>query len=200
MADYRVIWQGMEQAKADHTKLMAKRGLEGHCHFILSEVQSWAAKIPDEDKGKIENAAQQTLDWLSGLDENNLVEEAEILAWQDWVVGIYRSILHRETEWRRAEPHPGASGGTLSAMDWLEAPTVATSPDERPLVQAAAASSREDTCLIFAGVSKWELIVQPEPPSMAETSVERAAFVAFTKEFLRSEFTDAELASMLELG
>ena len=86
MADYRVIWQGMEQAKADHTKLMAKRGLEGHCLFILSEVQSWAAKIPDEDKGKIENAAQQTLDWLSGLDENNLVEEAEILAWQDWVV------------------------------------------------------------------------------------------------------------------
>ena len=168
MADYRVIWQGMEQAKADHTKLTAKRGLEGYCHFILSEVQSWAAKIPDEDKGKIENAAQQTLDWLSGLDENNLVEEAEILAWQDWVVGIYRSILHRATEWKRAEPHPGASGGTLSAMDWLEAPTVATSLDERPPVQAAVASSRGDSCLSFAGVSKWELCVQPEPPRMGE--------------------------------
>jgi len=200
MADYRVIWQGMQQAKADHTKLIAKRGLEGYCHFILSEVQSWAAKIPDEDKGKIENAAQQTLDWLSGLDEDNLVEEAEILAWQDWLVGIF----HRTPEWldRRlpAEPDPGASGGTLSAMDWLEAPTVATSPDERPPVQAAAASSRGDSCLSFAGVSKWELCVQPEPPRMGETSVERAAFVAFTKEFLRSEFTDSELASMLELG
>ena len=203
MADYRVIWQGMEQAKADHTKLMAKRGLEGHCHFILSEVQSWAAKIPDEDKGKIENAAQQTLDWLSGLDENNLVEEAEILAWQQWLAGIVRPIMHR------------ASGGTLSATDWLDAPTVATSPDERPPVQAAAASSltkvevkdattqsgpsRGDSWNSFAGLSKWEICVQPEPPRMGETSVERAAFVAFTKEFLRSEFTDAELASMLEL-
>ena len=154
MADYRVIWQGMEQAKADHTKLMAKRGLEGHCLFILSEVQSWAAKIPDEDKGKIENAAQQTLDWLSGLDENNLVEEAEILAWQDWLVGIVHPIMHRATEWGPAEPHPGASGGTLSATDWLNHPPVATSPDERPPVQAAAASSRGDSCLSFAGISK----------------------------------------------
>ena len=130
MADYRVIWRGMQQAKADHTKLMAKRGLEGYCHFILSEVQSWAAKIPDEDKGKIENAAQQTLDWLSGLDENNLVEEAEILAWQDWLVGIVRPIMHRATEWGRAEPHPGASGGTLSSTDLLDAARVATSPNE----------------------------------------------------------------------
>jgi hypothetical protein len=109
-----------------------------------------------------------------------------------------------------------ASGGTLSATDWLDAPTVATSPDERPPVQAAAASSltkdevkdattqsgpsRGDSYLSFAGISKWEICVQPEPPAMGETSVERSAFVAFTKEFLRAEFTDAELASMLELG
>ena len=193
------MWLGSEQAMADRTKLMAKRSLGAYCHFMRSEVQDkpWKDKILDGDKGKIENAAQQTLDWLSGLDENNLVEEAEILAWQDWLVGIFRPIMHRATEWGfLAEPHPGASGGTLSATE----PTVATSPDERPPVQAAAASSRGDSCLSFAGISKWELCVQPEPPRMGETSVERAAFVAFTKEFLRSEFTDAELASMLELG
>ena len=92
---------------------------------------------------------------------------------------------------------------------------MATSPDERPPVQAAAASSlttvevkdpttqcgpsREDSWN-FAGVSKWEIWVRPEPPWMGETSAERSAFVAFTKEFLRGEFTDEELASMLELG
>jgi hypothetical protein len=169
---------------------------------MRSEVRDkpWKDKIPDGDKGKIENAVQSTLDWLSGLDENNLVEEAEILAWQDWLVGIVNPIMLWATEWGPAEPHPGASGGTLSATDWLNHPPVATSPDERPLVQAAAASSRGDSCLSFAGIGKWELCVQPEPPRMGETSVERAAFVAFTKDFLRSEFTDAELASMLELG
>ena len=109
-----------------------------------------------------------------------------------------------------------ASGGTLSATDWLDAPTMATSPDERPPVQAAAASSltkvegkdattqsgpsRGDSWNSFAGLSKWEICVQPEPPAMGDTSAERSAFVAFTKEFLRAEFTDAELASMLELG
>ena len=130
MADYRVIWQGMEQAKADHTKLMAKRGLEGHCHFILSEVQSWAAKIPDEDKGKIENAAQQTLDWLSGLDETNLVEEGEFLAKQKLLVGIVQPIMDRADQVAVVEPGQGASGGTLSATDWLDAAKVATSPNE----------------------------------------------------------------------
>ena len=184
------MWLGSEQAMNDRAKLMAKRGLGTYCHFMLSEVQDkpWKDKILDGDKGKIENAAQQTLDWLSGLDETNLVEEAEFLAKQKLLVGIVRPIMHR------------ASGGTLSATDWLDEPTVATSPDERPPVQAAAASSRGDSCLNFAGVSKWEICVQPEPPRMGETSVERAAFVAFTEEFLRSEFTDAELASMLELG
>ena len=196
------MWLGSEQAMADRTKLLAKRGLGTYCHFLLSEVQEkhWTDIILDGDKGKIENAVQSTLDWLSGLDENNLVEEAEIFAWQRWLAGICRPIFHKATPWGPAEPHPGASGGTLSATDWLDEPTVATSPDERPPVQAAAASSRGDSCLSFAGVSKWELCVQPEPPRMGETSVERAAFVAFTKEFLRAEFTDSELASMLELG
>ena len=132
MADYRAMWLGNQQAMADHTKLMAKRGLDYICRSILFELEfePWAAKISDEDKGKIENAAQQTLDWLSGLDENNLVEEAEILAWQDWLVGIVRPIMHRATEWGRAEPHPGASGGTLSSTDLLGAARVATSPNE----------------------------------------------------------------------
>ena len=190
------MWLGSEQAMNDHAKLMAKRGLGTYCHFMLSEVQDkpWKDTILAEDKGKIEAAVQSTLDWLSGLDENNLVEEAEISAWENWLVGIVNPIMHYATEcgteW----------GPTLSPTDWLNHPPVATSPDERPPVQAAAASSRGDSCLSFAGISKWELCVQPEPPRMGETSVERAAFVAFTKEFLRSEFTDAELASMLELG
>ncbi len=141
-----------------------------------------------------------------------------------WLNDIVRPIFHRATPGRQAQPHPslfsllssGASGGTLSAKDWLDDPSVATSPDERPPVQAAAASSlttvevkdpttqcgpsREDSWNSFAGVSKWEMWVRPEPPAMGETSAERSAFVAFTKEFLRVEFTDEEIASMLELG
>ena len=126
------MWLGSEQAMTDRTKLLAKRGLGTYCHFLLSEVHEkyWTDVIFDGDKEKIENAVQSTLDWLSGLDENNLVEEAEILAWQDWLVGIVRPIMHRATEWGRAEPHPGASGGTLSSTDLLDAARVATSPNE----------------------------------------------------------------------
>ena len=126
------MWLGSEQAMNDRAKLMAKRGLGTYCHFLLAELQEKPLKdkIKDGDRGKIENAVQSTLDWLSGLDENNLVEEAEILAWQDWLVGIVRPIMHRATEWGRAEPHPGASGGTLSSTDLLDAARVATSPNE----------------------------------------------------------------------
>ena len=76
------MWLGSEQAMNDHAKLMAKRGLGTYCHYLLSTLQEKPLKdkIKDGDRGKIENAVQSTLDWLSGLDENNLVEEAEILA------------------------------------------------------------------------------------------------------------------------
>ena len=193
------------------TTVMAKRSLGTYCHFLLSEAQEkhGKGKLTDGDKRKIEDAVLSTLDWLSGLDENNPAAEAEIEACEAWLVGIVNPIIREATRYDPVEPHPERSAAEwldLPEPEWLdlperlEAPTVATSPDERPLVQAAAASSRGDSCLSFAGISKWEICVQPEPPRMGETSVERAAFVAFTKEFLRSEFTDAELASMLELG
>ena len=126
------MWLGSEQAMTDRTKLMAKRGLGTYCHFLLSEVQEkhWKDKLLDGDKGKIENAVQSTLDWLSGLDENNLVEEAEILAKQKLLVGIVQPIMDRADQVAVVEPGHGASGGTLSATDWLDAARVATSPNE----------------------------------------------------------------------
>ena len=90
----------------------------------------WKDKLLDGDKGKIENAGQSTLDGLSGLDENNLVEEAEFLAKQQLLVGIVHPIIHRAHQVAVVEPGQGASGGTLSATDSLDAPRVATSPNE----------------------------------------------------------------------
>ena len=132
-AYYRVMLRNQEQAQAAHTKLMAKRGLDYICRSILFELEfePWAAKISDEDKGMIENAAQQTLDWLSGLDETNLVEEAEFLSKQKLLVGIVQPIMDRADHVAVVEPGHGASGGTLSATDcWLDAARVATSPNE----------------------------------------------------------------------
>ena len=126
------MWLGSEQAMNDRAKLMAKRGLGTYCHFMLSEVQDkpWKDTILAEDKGKIEAAVQSTLHWLSGLDENNLVEEAEILAKQKLLVGIVQPIMDRADQVAVVEPGHGASGGTLSATDWLDAARVATSPNE----------------------------------------------------------------------
>ena len=126
------MWLGSEQAMNDRAKLMAKRGLGTYCHFLLTELQEKPLKdkIKDGDRGKIENAVQSTLDWLSGLDENNLVEEAEILAKQKLLVGIVQPIMDRADQVAVVEPGHGASGGTLSATDWLDAARVATSPNE----------------------------------------------------------------------
>ena len=126
------MWLGSEQTMADRTKLMAKRSLGTYCHFMLSEVQDkpWKDTILAEDKVKIEAALQSTLDWLSGLDENNLVEEAQILAKQKLLVGIVQPIMDRAAQVVVVEPGHGASGGTLSAKDWLDAARVATSPNE----------------------------------------------------------------------
>ena len=126
------MWLGSEQAMNDRAKLMAKRGLGTYCHFLLAELQEKPLKdkIKDGDRGKIENAVQSTLDWLSGLGENNLVEEAEFLAKQQLLVGIVEPIMHRAHQVAVVEPGQGASGGTLSATDWLDAPRVATSPNE----------------------------------------------------------------------
>ena len=126
------MWLGSEQAMIDRSKLMAKRGLGTYCHFLLTELQEKPLKdkIKDGDRGKFENAVQSTLDWLSGLDENNLVEEAEILAKQKLLVGIVQPIMDRADQVAVVEPGHGASGGTLSATDWLDAARVATSPNE----------------------------------------------------------------------
>ena len=85
---------------------------------------------------------------------------------------------------------PAGSGGPpSSATDWLDAP-----PE-----QAAAASSLtkdevkdEDSYTEFAGASKWKFCVQPAPP-------DRLAFIEFTKDYLRAQFTEAELQSMFEV-
>jgi hypothetical protein len=126
------MWLGSEQAMNDRAKLMAKRGLGTYCHFLLAELQEKPLKdkIKDGDRGKFENAVQSTLDWLSGLDETNLVEEAEFLAKQKLLVGIVQPIMDRADQVAVVEPGHGASGGTLSATDWLDAARVATSPNE----------------------------------------------------------------------
>ena len=126
------MWLGSEQAMIDLSKLMAKRGLSTYCLYLGNTLQEKALKdkFKSGDKEKIENAVQSTLDWLSGLDENNLVEEAEILAKQKLLVGIVQPIMDRADQVAVVEPGHGASGGTLSATDWLDAARVATSPNE----------------------------------------------------------------------
>ena len=192
---------------------LLKGCLGTYCNFILSEVQDkpWADKILDGDKGKIENAVQRTLDWLNGLDdENNFVEEAELLAWWDWLVGIFRPIMHRATAWGRAEPHPRASGGTPSATDWLDAPTVATSPDARPLEPKDETKDETKDEMVkdeFAEPTtdksghepRWAICVQPDPPASSSDpeAALRAEFVECTREWLRVHFSDAELATLL---
>lgn len=92
---------------------------------------------------------------------------------------------------------PSSATEPSSATAWLDA----------PVEQAAAATSltKEEVkeepgeeFLEFGGASKWQLVVQPVPPLMGEASAERTAFIEFTKDYLRTSFTEAELASMFE--
>ena len=100
------MWLGSEQAMNDRAKLMAKRGLGTYCNFLLTEVHHKHWFFLDGEKGTIENAAQSTLDWLSGLDENILVEVAEMNERAKWLNDIVRPIFHRATPGRQAQPHP----------------------------------------------------------------------------------------------
>ncbi len=106
----------------------------------------------------------------------------------------------------------GSGGPPPSASDWIDAPTeqaaAASSPTKDEAknettkgepAEPTELPSRADSFLVSAGVSKWEICVQLEPP-LGETLVERLACIEFTKESLRAQFTNAELASMFELG
>ena len=103
------------------------------------------------------------------------------------------------------------SGGMPSASDWLDAPVAATSPDERPPEPSVAASSptkdetkdesikdepAEPTTDMSGHEPRWTICVQPDPPAGPPCAL-RSDFVEFTKEWLRVNFSDAELASML---
>ena len=154
------MWLGSEQAMTDRTKLMAKRRLGTYCHFMRSEVRDkpWKEKIPDGDKGKIENAVQSTLDWLSGLDENNLVEEAEILAWENWFVGIVNPIMHWATEWAQELPAARSQQRTGSITHrWLRALTNA------PLCRRLRLRAGEIRALALPGLASGSFVCSRSP-------------------------------------
>ena len=125
----------------------------------------------------------------------DLVLGRNVVAHETLGEGTHRLIVQSRRRELVHDPLKKRPPLALALHDPVSAPQHQGEPAEPP-----ERPSRGDSCLSFAGVSKWEIRVQPEPPEMGETSVERAAFVAFTKEFLRAEFTDAELASMLEPG
>ena len=95
----------------------------------------------------------------------------------------------------------------------LLAPASATSWLDGLAEQAAAATSltkdevndevkdelMADSFLSFSGAGKYEIRVEPLPPLQGETSDERLEFLEFTKDFLRAEFTEAELSSIFEV-
>ena len=105
---------GSEEATNARAKLMAKRGLAVYCDYLVSTLQEKPLrdKIKDGDKGKIEKAVQSTLDWLSGLDENHLAEEAEFEAKQQSLDGIVYPIMQRANEAADVEPSQGASSAS----------------------------------------------------------------------------------------
>ena len=114
------MWLGSEEATNARAKLMAKRGLAVYCDYLVSTLQEKPLKdkIKDGDKGKIEKAVQSTLDWLSGLDENNLVEEAEFEAKQQSLDGIVYPIMQRANEAADVEPGQGASSASRAPSSY----------------------------------------------------------------------------------
>jgi hypothetical protein len=103
-----------------------------------------------------------------------------------------------------------ASGGTPSATDWLDAPTVATSPDARPLEPKDETKDETKDEMVkdeFAEPTtdksghepRWAICVQPDPPasSSGPDAALRAEFVECTRGWLRVHFSDAELATLL---
>jgi len=97
---------------------------------------------------------------------------------------------------------PSSATEPSSATAWLDVPVeqaaAATSLTKEEVKEEPGEEFVEFEFLEFGGASKWQLVVQPVPPVMGEASAERTAFIEFTKDYLRTSFTEAELASMFE--
>ena len=96
--------------------------------------------------------------------------------------------------WSLLNQQGGSGGPSSSAAAWLdegaEQAAAATSPTKDEVKDELMA----DSSLFFAGAGKYEIRVEPLPPLQGETSDERLEFLEFTKDFLRAEFTQVELA------
>ena len=101
--------------------------------------------------------------------------------------------------WSLLNQQGGSGGPSSSAAAWLdegaEQAAAATSPTKDEVKDELMA----DSSLSFAGAGKYEIRVEPLPPLQGETSDERLEFLEFTKDFLRAEFTEAELSSIFEV-
>merc|ERR1719150_1931686 len=78
--------------ESNRSKIEAKNGLENYCFTMRNTLQEEKLKEKFEagDKEKIENAVQETLDWL---DKNQLAEKDEFEGKQKELEGIVNPIM-----------------------------------------------------------------------------------------------------------
>merc|ERR1712151_363880 len=82
----------MGEDESNRAKIEAKNGLENYCFTMRNTLQEEKLKEKFEsgDKEKIENAVQETLDWL---DKNQLAEKDEFEAKQKELEGVVNPIM-----------------------------------------------------------------------------------------------------------
>merc|ERR1712176_1204608 len=78
--------------ESNKAKIEAKNGLENYCFTWGNTLQEekLKEKFEDGDKEKIENAVQETLDWL---DKNQLAEKDEFEGKQKELEGVVNPIM-----------------------------------------------------------------------------------------------------------
>merc|ERR1712071_228833 len=78
--------------ETNRSKIEAKNGLENYCFTMRNTLQEEKLKEKFEagDKEKIENAVQETLDWL---DKNQLAEKDEFEGKQKELEGVVNPIM-----------------------------------------------------------------------------------------------------------
>merc|ERR1712194_655089 len=78
--------------ETNRSKIEAKNGLENYCFTMRNTLQEekLAEKFEAGDKEKIEQAVQDTLDWL---DKNQLAEKDELDAKQKELEGVVNPIM-----------------------------------------------------------------------------------------------------------
>merc|ERR1719428_2433833 len=81
-----------EEDESNKAKVEAKNGLENYCYTMKNTLteEKLKEKFEDGDKEKIEEAVQQTLDWL---DKNQLAEKDEFEAKQKDLEGVVNPIM-----------------------------------------------------------------------------------------------------------